>query len=110
MRRGAGTVGLPAPEFPMRFLHCSDVHVTADYLKIPFRTLGWRRSLALLELTVGGRSAAYRAAGSTLAAIASDVLHHRADHLVVSGDLTAYALVEEFQRAREMLGELAGDP
>ncbi|MCI0573974.1 MAG: metallophosphoesterase [Myxococcaceae bacterium] len=94
----------------MRFLHCSDVHVTANYREIPLRRLGWRRGLALFELSLGGRSAAYQGAGDTLAAIASDVEHHRADHLVVSGDLTAYALDEEFRRAREKLGALAEDP
>jgi 3',5'-cyclic AMP phosphodiesterase CpdA len=94
----------------MRFLHCSDVHVTADYKGIPLRRLGWRRSIALLELSLGGRGEAYRQAGGTLAAIAADVLAHRADHLIVSGDLTAYALEEEFARAREQLGPLADDP
>jgi 3',5'-cyclic AMP phosphodiesterase CpdA len=94
----------------MRFLHCSDVHVTADYLALPIHRLGWRRWVALLELTVGRRSATYRQAGQTLAAICADVEHQGADHLIVSGDLTAYALEAEFQRAREALGPRAADP
>lgn len=93
----------------MRFLHCSDIHVTADYRRVPFRRLGWRRSLALFELTFGGRGKAYADAGGTLGTIAADVEAHGVDHLIVSGDLTAYALEEEFERARALLGPLADD-
>jgi 3',5'-cyclic AMP phosphodiesterase CpdA len=94
----------------LRILHCSDVHVTHDYGALPWRRLGWRRWLALLELHVGGRARAYAGAAQRLRAIAEDVARHGADHLVLSGDLTAYALEEEFAAAREALGALAEDP
>jgi 3',5'-cyclic AMP phosphodiesterase CpdA len=94
----------------MRILHCSDVHITADYGNLPWRKLGWRRWLALLELGPGGRAHAFASAATTLAAIARDVERHGADHLVLSGDLTAYALEQEFAAAREALGALADDP
>src|SRR2546430_11467808 len=93
----------------MRFLHCSDVHVTLDYSTLPFFKLGWRRWIALLELTLGGRGRKYLGAPQTLARIAQDVKARGADHLIVSGDLTAYALEGEFKLARESLGTAADD-
>jgi len=92
----------------MRFVHCSDVHITGNYSRAPHK-LGWRRWVAMLELSVGGRGRAFRAAPRTLAAIAGAAGSEGA-HLIVSGDLTAYALEEEFSGAREALGAAAGDP
>ncbi|HEY8211655.1 MAG TPA: metallophosphoesterase [Myxococcaceae bacterium] len=94
----------------MRILHCSDVHVTLDYLKLPFLKLGWRRWIALGELQLRGRQTAYREAGDTIRKIVRDFRELGADHLIVSGDLTAYALPGEFAGAKEALGELASDP
>jgi 3',5'-cyclic AMP phosphodiesterase CpdA len=93
----------------MRFVHCSDVHITADYFAQSFFKLGWRRWVALAELTVGGRARAYRKAPETLAAIAREAQGHQADHFILSGDLTAYALDSEFQGARAALGSLVED-
>lgn len=92
----------------MRFVHCSDVHVTGDYFRAPLK-LGWRRWVAMLELTAGGRGRAFARAPATLAAIAQAAEREGA-HLVVSGDLTAYALPEEFAGARRALGAAAADP
>jgi 3',5'-cyclic AMP phosphodiesterase CpdA len=94
----------------VRILHCSDVHVTLDYLKLPFFKLGWRRWIALGELKLGGRQAAYQEAGDTIRKIVRDFREVGADHLIVSGDLTAYALPGEFAGAKAALGELAEDP
>lgn len=93
----------------MRFLHCSDVHVTADYSALPLSQLGWRRALALFELKYGGRQKRYVEAQRTLARITQDAQAHKVDHLIVSGDVTAYALEQEFQGAREALGDVAAD-
>ena len=93
----------------MRFLHCSDVHITADYRALPLRRLGWRRWLALPELLAGGRARAYDAAAHTLSAIAQSMPAQGARHLILSGDLTSCALDSEFQGAREALGALAED-
>jgi 3',5'-cyclic AMP phosphodiesterase CpdA len=93
----------------MRFLHCSDVHITQDYYRANWRRLGWRRCIALFELSVGGRARAYARAGQTLRTIAQDVERHRADHLIVSGDLTAYATEEEFVGARAALSPYVED-
>jgi 3',5'-cyclic AMP phosphodiesterase CpdA len=94
----------------MRFLHCSDVHVTANYAAIPFLKLGWRRWIALGELTFGGRAAAYAQAPETLHQIVRDCETHRVDHLLVTGDLTAYALPNEFEGAHSALRPFSSDP
>lgn len=91
----------------MRFLHCSDVHITQDYSTAPFFKLGWRRWTALLELSIGGRANAYRDAKQTLRQIANVVERGDADHLLLSGDLTGYATDAEFQSARDALGAIA---
>jgi 3',5'-cyclic AMP phosphodiesterase CpdA len=93
----------------MRFLHCSDVHVTTQYRGVPMRQLGWRRAIALLELTAGGRAHAFRNAQRTLQAIAADMPRRGADHFILSGDVTAYAMEAEFRGAREALGALGAD-
>jgi 3',5'-cyclic AMP phosphodiesterase CpdA len=93
----------------MKLVHCSDVHITTRYRGVPLRTLGWRRAIALLELSVGGRARAYRRAAQTLSAIASDAVRLGAAHLVLSGDVTAYAMDAEFEGARDALGPLATD-
>lgn len=94
----------------MRFLHISDVHVTTDYSKVPLLDLGWRRWIAMLELTVGGRGKAYEQSPNTLQQIVKDFERHRADHLLVTGDFTAYAMEDEFKGAREALKPLIDDP
>ncbi len=93
----------------MRFLHCSDVHITQEYFNVPVRKLGWRRAIALAELSVGGRAKAYAQAKQTLSRIVSEVGARGVDHLICSGDLTAYATEAEFQGAREALNPLATD-
>lgn len=93
----------------MRFLHCSDLHITQDYAAAPFLRLGWRRWMAMFELTIGGRATAYRNAARTLAQIVQDVERHKADHLLISGDITGYATDAEFRLAREVLGTIADD-
>jgi len=94
----------------VRILHCSDVHVTLDYSKIPLLKLGWRRWIALGELRLRGRQVAYAEAGDSIRQIVRDFRTLGADHLIVSGDLTAYALPGEFAGAKAALGELAEDP
>lgn len=91
----------------MRFIHASDIHVTQDYAHAPFLKLGWRRWLAMLEITIGGRGNAYRDAKQTLRQIVADVEHHAADALLITGDLTGYATTGEFEAARQALGRLA---
>jgi 3',5'-cyclic AMP phosphodiesterase CpdA len=93
----------------MRFLHFSDVHVTQDYFRMPLRRLGWRRAIALFELSFGGRAKRYANSASTIGHIVADRERHGVDHLILSGDLTAYATEWEFEHAREALGDLVHD-
>src|SRR5262245_36932259 len=93
----------------MRFLHCSDVHITQDYFSVPPWRLGWRRSLALFERSVGGRAKRYAQARQTLTQIASDMGPLQADHLIVSGDVTQYSTEWEFKGARDALGAVVAD-
>src|SRR5262244_1312026 len=92
----------------MRFLHCSDVHITQDYSSVPLLRLGWRRWMALAELKLG-RSAAFARARQSLAQIARDAESRKVDHLILSGDVTAYSMESEFAGAREALGVIAAD-
>lgn len=94
----------------MRFLHCSDVHITQDYKKADWRTLGWRRWIALIELSLGGRAAAFRDAVPTLSLIVNRMAAEQADHLIVSGDLTAYGMDAEFFEVAQVLGPLSRQP
>jgi 3',5'-cyclic AMP phosphodiesterase CpdA len=91
----------------MRILHCSDVHITENYWRLPLLRLGWRRWIAMAELEMGGRKNTYRNSGGTLRRLALEGL--KADHVVLSGDLTAYSLPQEFQGAKEALSPLMAD-
>ncbi len=92
----------------MRILHCSDVHITQDYSSVSWLQLGWRRWIALAELKLG-RSAAFAQAPESLAQIAREADRRKVDHLIVSGDITAYSMESEFQGARDALGAIALD-
>src|SRR5437762_2046716 len=93
----------------MRFLHCSDIHVVGDYHRPSILQLGWRRLPALAELRLRGRARHFADSPQTIRTIVSDFARHRADHLIVSGDLTGYALEEEFEGAAAALAPLASD-
>jgi 3',5'-cyclic AMP phosphodiesterase CpdA len=71
-----------------------------DYRREPWLPLGWRRWAALVELIGMRREARYAQAEGTLRQLADEAVRHRADHVVLSGDLTAMALDEEFRRAK----------
>ncbi|MEP6618928.1 MAG: metallophosphoesterase [bacterium] len=94
---------------PMRYLHCSDVHITQDYSSVPLRRMGWRRILALLELHVGGRATDYANAQRTLEQIVCDADLLQVDQILLTGDLTGYGTELEFHAARVALGRRAVD-
>jgi 3',5'-cyclic AMP phosphodiesterase CpdA len=93
----------------MRFLHCSDVHITDHYGRRALLRLGWRRWVAMAELQLGGRARRFAHAEETLRQIARDATSLGANHLIVSGDLTAYAMPDEFVRARAALAPWVED-
>lgn len=94
----------------MRFLHFSDVHVTGDYRRHSLLRLGWRRWIAMGELTIGGRAEAFARAPETIGRILEDARTFAVDHVILSGDLTAYALPVEFEGVRKALGAWADEP
>jgi 3',5'-cyclic AMP phosphodiesterase CpdA len=93
----------------MRFLHASDVHITDRYGSRQLLRLGWRRWVAMAELQLGGRARRFAHAEETLRQIARDATALGAEHLIVSGDLTAYAMPDDFVRARAALAPWVED-
>lgn len=94
----------------VRFLHCSDIHLVGDYASKGLVALGWRRMPALVELKLRGRGTAFARSFQSVQAITAQATAQKVDHLIVSGDLTGYALEEEFDAARAALGDWAADP
>lgn len=94
----------------MRLLHCSDIHLTQDYAKVPILRLGWRFWMAWYELAWKKRAVDYRRAAAILERIKAEAQAQGVDHLIVSGDLTASATAEEFALARAALADWAEDP
>ena len=90
----------------MRIVHLSDVHVTIEYRRLPLRRFGWRRAVAQLEWVGLRRSARYANALAVLRQIVAEIQDLRPDHVVLSGDLTALAVEEEFACARTALEPL----
>jgi 3',5'-cyclic AMP phosphodiesterase CpdA len=94
----------------MRVLHASDIHLTQDYRALPLWRMGPRFWMAAYELFWQGRAQAYQRAGDRVREIVSAMGHWRAEHLVISGDLTSSATEEEFRMARAALQPLADSP
>ncbi len=63
-----------------------------------------------VELRLGGRARRFAHAEETLRHIARDAEGLGVDHLILSGDVTAYAMPEEFTRARAALAPWVEDP
>lgn len=95
----------------MRLLHISDVHVQVDYERSVWGEIGWRRVVAQLELKLAKRAKRFRDAPATLESILRKAdAAGGFDHVILSGDLTALAVDEEFNGVREALGALADQP
>ena len=93
----------------MKLLHFSDVHVQLpDWRTRKLSALGPLRALATVELW-RGRGRRYDGAADRVRAIVEAAMAMRADHVLLTGDLTQLGHAEEFALAREALGPLAGD-
>jgi len=90
----------------LRIVHLSDVHVQIDYKRLPLRRFGWRRAVAQLEWIGLGRSRRFAASLGVLEQIVREALELAPDHVVLTGDLTALAVEEEFACARRALQPL----
>lgn len=88
----------------MRIIHLSDVHVWR-YSFNPLRLVN-KRAIGMLEL-VTRRAKNFRL--ERLSDVVERILGLKADHLLISGDLTTTALPGEFQDARAALAELLID-
>jgi 3',5'-cyclic AMP phosphodiesterase CpdA len=90
----------------LRLLHLSDPHIQLPrWRERSLSELGPMRALASVELWKG-RGRAYDDAAETLKAIARDADTLRADHVILTGDLTQLAHEEEFALAREALSPI----
>jgi 3',5'-cyclic AMP phosphodiesterase CpdA len=90
----------------LRIAHFSDVHITEDPARIPWRCLLSKRGVGWLNLRFGGRAADFAGAAPVLAAFARDVLAQSPDLVLFTGDMTGLSLPAEFERARELLEPL----
>jgi 3',5'-cyclic AMP phosphodiesterase CpdA len=93
----------------MRILHCSDVHITTPPSQMDFFRRGPRFWMAWYELVVKGRARDFAHAQATLQQIVREAEAHRVEHVILSGDLTASGLEEEFAGAAGALGALSRD-
>lgn len=91
----------------MRIVHLSDIHVQIDYRSLPLRRYGWRRSVAQLEWVGLGRAKRFVNALGALKQIVAEIQELAPDHVVLSGDITALAVEEEFACARAALAPIA---
>jgi len=90
----------------MRILHCSDFHVLTDYAHTPYKQLGWRRLPALAELYLNKRIQHFAHARPNVLRLVEEARRLEVDHVVVSGDLTGYAMEGEFAEAAKLLSGL----
>lgn len=89
----------------MRILHLSDIHVWS-LLFNPVRLFS-KRSLGVFEL-LRGRAKRFRL--ERLESVIEHASALKADHILITGDLTTTALPGEFRSAREALAPLLKDP
>jgi 3',5'-cyclic AMP phosphodiesterase CpdA len=89
----------------LRILQLSDIHVWR-YSYNPLRLFN-KRAVGIASL-LAGRAANFRL--ERLAAVVDRASGLKADHVLISGDLTTTALSAEFDDAREALSDLLMDP
>ena len=89
----------------MRIVHLSDIHLW-QYTINPLRYLS-KRTLGMASLVLG-RASRFRL--ERLPELVNHVKTLRADHILITGDLTTTALPDEFRAARAALADWLGDP
>ncbi|HUB06550.1 MAG TPA: metallophosphoesterase, partial [Myxococcales bacterium] len=87
----------------MKILHLSDLHFQSEYPLKRWPRLGWRRIAAQVEFRLLGRGRLFANVARTVASILAEAEQRGVQHLLVSGDLTALALPEEFEAAWDAL-------
>jgi 3',5'-cyclic AMP phosphodiesterase CpdA len=96
---------LPLETRPLRIVHLSDIHLW-QYTINPIRYLS-KRMLGMASLVLG-RASRFRL--ERLPELVNYVQTLRADHILITGDLTTTALPGEFRAARAGLADWLGDP
>lgn len=87
----------------MRLLHVSDIHQQVDWRRRSWRSSGLQGLPGRVELHGFGRHARFAEAHVPWARILDDAQHHRADHVLLTGDLTAMGHPDELSRVHETL-------
>ncbi len=87
----------------MKILHISDLHFQSECPVSRWPSLGWRRVAAQTEFRLLGRRKLFLKVAETVRLLLAEATRLGAEHLIVSGDLTALALPEEFEAARAAL-------
>ncbi len=105
MIRQPANPALPLETRPLRIVHLSDIHLW-QYTINPLRLLSKRR-LGMASLLLG-RASRFRL--ERIPELVDHVQKLRADHILITGDLTTTALPAEFRAARAALAELVGRP
>jgi 3',5'-cyclic AMP phosphodiesterase CpdA len=82
------------------------VHIQVNHWKLPLRRWGWRRAIAQIEWVVLGRAKRFEGGLETLRQVVAQIQSLQPDHVLISGDLTALAVEEEFRLVRNALASL----
>lgn len=93
----------------MRVLHLSDVHVEVAAAEVRPRDLLGKRLAGWANLHFGPRRKHFAGAGERFARVLEQVRRLEPDFVVLSGDLTAVGVREEFERFRDLAAPYFGD-
>lgn len=90
----------------MRIVHVSDLHHQLDWRQRSWAHSGWRGILGRLELQVFGRLDRFQFAERTWNGILEDIEHLDADHVILTGDLTAMGDEDELVAMEKSIAHL----
>ena len=96
---------VPVETRSLRIVHLSDIHLWR-YTINPLRYLS-KRAAGMASLLLG-RASRFRL--ERIPELVAHVQKLRADHILITGDLTTTALPDEFRAARAALADWLGDP
>ncbi|GMU61131.1 MAG: hypothetical protein AMXMBFR34_28940 [Myxococcaceae bacterium] len=89
-----------------RIVHVSDLHQQVDWGRRSFFSTGWRGAPGRFELHGMGRLARFEGVQARLERLVDELHAHSADHLVVTGDVSALGHEDEVGQVEELLRPL----
>jgi 3',5'-cyclic AMP phosphodiesterase CpdA len=89
-----------------RVVHLSDIHLQLDWRRRSLLSSGWRGAPGRLELHGFGRLRRFAGVSDKIRRLVDQVLRAEADHVLLTGDLTAMGDERELHEARLMLEPL----